>query len=387
MLWDEELQIYQGTASSASDSKQVEIFTKETLKIGDWRALDAVHVGQQSINTNQIPPWFTEMNPEANSSAVEIQLLPLIVSGPDFSTALPILLQGYGVGPLKGNVILSNWYGETMTSFPGLIAMKFGHNLRIAFRKGYNLVVFHINPLRSSHIDDPKKKDRIIDVWWSNDASSRLMLLLAYLMTRTELWANASIRLLTVEENTDHSKSIEQLEQQLDDVRISAEPLLVSDTSPETVVAESSSSTIVFLPFRIQRSMLTDSKGYSLERVLTHLPPTAMVMAAKDIDLDAEPEEGGAGELAQALDNLHDVEKRAAKVEKQHKKYQQQVTTLEEKLDKKSASLDETARKGLNEQLTEAKETAEKSFRKAAKEQAKLDDALTLVKQLGEDDV
>ncbi len=317
----------------------------------------------------------------------KLNIFPLIVSGPDFSTALPVLLQGYGVGPLKGNMILSNWYGETMTSFPGLIAMKFGHNLRIAFRQGYNLVVFHINPLRSGHIDDPEKKDRIIDVWWSNDASSRLMLLLAYLMTRTELWANASIRLLTVEEAADPSKSIEQLEQQLDDVRIPAEPVLVSDTSPETVVAESSASTIVFLPFRIQRSMLTDTKGYSLERVLTRLPPTAMVMAAKDIDLDAEPEEGGAGELAQALDNLHEVEKRAAKVEKQYKKHQQQATNLEEKLDKKSASLDETARKEFYEQLTAAKETAEKSFRKTAKEQAKLEDALTRVKQLSESEI
>ena len=213
------------------------------------------------------------------------------------------------------------------------------------------------------------------------------MLLLAYLMTRTELWANASIRLLTVEEAADPSKSIEQLEQQLDDVRIPAEPVLVSDTSPETVVAESSASTIVFLPFRIQRSMLTDTKGYSLERVLTRLPPTAMVMAAKDIDLDAEPEEGGAGELAQALDNLHEVEKRAAKVEKQYKKHQQQATNLEEKLDKKSASLDETARKEFYEQLTAAKETAEKSFRKTAKEQAKLEDALTRVKQLSESEI
>jgi len=214
-----------------------------------------------------------------------------------------------------------------------------------------------------------------------------IIIAVANVITRTELWANASIRLLTVEEAADPSKSIEQLEQQLDDVRIPAEPVLVSGTQPETVVAESSSSTIVFLPFRIQRSMLTDTQGYSLERVLTRLPPAALVMAAKDIDLDAEPEEGGAGELAKAMDNLHEVEKRAGKVEKQYKKHQQLVTTLEEKFDKKSASLDETALKEFNKQLTEAKETAEKYFRKAAKERAKLDDALALVKQLSEDDV
>jgi serine phosphatase RsbU (regulator of sigma subunit)/putative methionine-R-sulfoxide reductase with GAF domain len=81
LLWDEELQIYQGAASSGSDSKQVEVFSKVTLQIGDWHALDAVHVGQQSIDTNKIPPWFKKMNPEVNSSPAEIQLHPLIVTG------------------------------------------------------------------------------------------------------------------------------------------------------------------------------------------------------------------------------------------------------------------------------------------------------------------
>jgi serine phosphatase RsbU (regulator of sigma subunit) len=81
LLWDEELQIYHRAASSGSDSKQVEDFSKVAVQIGDWHALDAVHVGQQSINTNQIPPWFTEINPEGNSSTAEIQLHPLIVSG------------------------------------------------------------------------------------------------------------------------------------------------------------------------------------------------------------------------------------------------------------------------------------------------------------------
>ena len=81
LLWDEELQIYQGAASSDSDSKHIETFGKVTLQIGDWHALDAVHVGQQSINTRQIPPWFTEMNPEVDPSSLEIQLHPLIVSG------------------------------------------------------------------------------------------------------------------------------------------------------------------------------------------------------------------------------------------------------------------------------------------------------------------
>jgi len=362
---------------------------KSILQFGEWIAghsglITAVEIleEEESLKTRKKDNALKELTGCIREA--ELNIFPLIVTGHSFSTSLSVLLQGYGIGPLKGNTIVSNWYGETMTPFPGLTAMKFGHNLRIAFRKGYNLIVFHIDPLRTGHINDPDKENRIIDVWWNNDQSSRLMLLLAYLMTRHKLWEQASIRLLTVRDTADSAKTISQLEQHLDDVRITAEPILVSDTLPETVIAESSSSTLAFLPFKIRRSMLTDSKGYSLERVLTRLPPTALVMAAEDIDLDAEPEEGAAGELAQAMDSLHDLEKRAAAADKQHKKHQLQMETLEEELNKTGPSLDEEASRKLEKQLTAAEIDTEKYFRKAAKAQAKLADALALVKDLGE---
>ncbi len=79
----------------------------------------------------------------------------------------------------------------------------------------------------------------IIDVWWNNDASSRLMLLFAYLTTRSALWTKATIRLLAVGDSTDLSEKIALVEQQLDDARIAATPLLVVDMRPETVIGQS----------------------------------------------------------------------------------------------------------------------------------------------------
>jgi amino acid transporter len=313
-----------------------------------------------------------------------LRIFPLVVSGQDVSQTLVTLLQGYGIGPLKGNIMLCNWYGETMTSFPGLTAMKFGHNLRLAFRSGYNLVVFHGDPLRTDHLFDTDKKERIIDVWWNNDASSRLMLLLAYLMTRSDLWADATIRLLTVGEATHLTESLELLEQQLDDARIPAQPILVPDMQPETVIEESSGSDLVFLPFRIKQSMLTDTGGLSLERVLTRLPPVALVMAARDINLDAEPEEGSAGLLAEAMDNLHDAEKRLASAKEQHQKNDKQLLIVREQLEAPTDSHDEAAHAKLKKQLVEAEAEIEKSSRKVAREQAKLDEAMARVKELGD---
>jgi len=313
----------------------------------------------------------------------ELKIFPLVVSAPDISQALATLLQSYGIGPLKGNTMLCNWYGETMTAFPGLTAMKFGHNLRLAFRSGYNLVVFHGDPLRTDHFFDPDKKERLIDVWWNGDAGSRLRLLLAYLMTRSQLWQQATIRLLTVGETADLTAGIDLLEQQLDDARIPAQPVLVPDMLPETVVGESAGSDLVFLPFRIRQSMLTDVGGLSLERVLTGLPPVALVMAARDIDLDAEPEEGVAGQLAEAMDNLHDAERRLIRTQEQQRKIDKQLLAIQDRLAASSDLPDEAARKKLNKQLDEAKTELEKSSRKVAREQAKVDEATARVKELG----
>ncbi len=90
LLWDEERQIYQGAASSAADNQPDRSFASVTLRIGDWHALDAMHVGQQAIETRQIPPWFTDIAEEVNSSPPEIQLLPLIVPGQPLSQGVMV---------------------------------------------------------------------------------------------------------------------------------------------------------------------------------------------------------------------------------------------------------------------------------------------------------
>jgi len=319
-----------------------------------------------------------ELNTDIREAGLNI--FPLTVSGPDFTQTLETLLQGYGIGPLKGNTVLCNWYGETMTSFPGLSTMQFGNTLRLAFRSGYNLVVFHADPLRTDRLFDTEQKERTIDVWWNNDASSRLMLLLAYLITRSDLWAHATIRVLTIAGTTNLTESIDLLEQQLDDARISARPMPVPDIRPKTIIKESSNSDLVFLPFRIRQSMLTDSDGLSLERVLTRLPPVALVMAVRDIDLDAEPEEGAAGQLAEAMDSLHDAKQRLAAAKEQHDKNEKTLLALRQQLEAPQDSDDEATR--LKQEKEHAEAEIEKCSRKVAREQAKVDSASARVSDL-----
>ncbi|MEJ2057411.1 MAG: hypothetical protein P8X39_06195, partial [Desulfofustis sp.] len=166
----------------------------------------------------------------------------------------------------------------------------------------------------------PDSRREKIDIWWeTDDDSSRLMLLFAYLTTRSEDWKNAEIRVIT-SDSPDFLEARDRLAEFFDEVRIPAEPIIVDDMAPETILAYSREADLVFLPFKIKHSLLTDSAGYSLERVLPQLSATALVMAAEEIDLDALPEEGSAGMLAEAMDDLLELEKKLHRLEKEHDK-------------------------------------------------------------------
>ncbi len=57
LLWDEEAAVYRSGQQYGNDPDIIKIFATLSLKIGDWGALDAVHVGQEPMSTQTRPPW------------------------------------------------------------------------------------------------------------------------------------------------------------------------------------------------------------------------------------------------------------------------------------------------------------------------------------------
>lgn len=314
-----------------------------------------------------------------------LNVFPLVVHTEDAASALPMLLQGHGVGPVHANTVLVNWYGQSGIGIHGLQALKYGRHLKTAFGLGFNLLVLYCDPNRLNSVMASEAYQRRIDVWWQADATSRLMLLLAYLMTRHAIWQKAEIRVLTAGTGERLAQTQAEMAQVLEEVRIDAQVEIVADLAPERVVEESASSSWVFLPFKIEQFKLIDLNGYSLERVLPKLPPTALVMAAEDIDLDAEPEEGTAGELAQALDTLAEAERRVARREREVRRTNRTVTAITEQLSEaqNQSPEDTVTADRLTALLAEAKKQAELAFRKSAKDKAKAEDAAKEVDRLG----
>ena len=204
------------------------------------------------------------------------------------------------------------------------------------------------------------------------------MLLFAYLMTRSVPWMDAVIRVITVSKN---------LQGYLDEVRIDAEPVIVEKHDIETVENISKESSLVFLPFRLKGNMIVGLVPGRVEELLSQLPTTLLVMAAEDIDLDAEPEEGTASEMAAAMDAASDNEKKALAAEKDVESAREAAESAKIKVDelemKQTKSVNEDPVAKQNSEVLKAEAVLERAIQRAAKARAKADDAVEQAEKIG----
>jgi GAF domain-containing protein len=76
LIWDADMNGYWGAAVYGVAAEVAESFDDCWLRLGDWNALDAVHVGKEPLTSRQRPPW---MQPVVGSDACCTQLYPLLV--------------------------------------------------------------------------------------------------------------------------------------------------------------------------------------------------------------------------------------------------------------------------------------------------------------------
>jgi amino acid transporter len=317
----------------------------------------------------------------------KLEAFPLVISAPEINQSLQTLIQAFGIGPIGANTILLNWIETHSRRDGGYPEMLYGRNLRTAFHYGCNIILLDAKPDRWDALADLPPAERRIDVWWWGDATGRLMLLLAYLVTRNGAWEGAKIRVVAVGSKDRSQNSVEDLEKMLEEVRIAAEAQVVEEPDAEVVADESSDASLVFLPLRIRNNQPLDPFGGPLDETLFQLPVTALVMAAEDIDLDAEPEEGKAAEMASARDSVSDAQKRVHEAEKIFAKAATEVESIKEKLhvilaDPQMHQREEKIADLMTDIIT-AEDRLNNARRRFAREKAKADDAARQAEALG----
>ena len=297
-----------------------------------------------------------------------------VVVTPVPRTATYPVIQATGTGPFAANTILFHWNDL----LPGIQKAEERRNdpknLRTAYRLGCNIVTLVTSEEGWRSLRDLPPENRRIDVWWRGDATSRLMLLLAHLMTRKDAWHDARIRVLQTEADASYEDSVKNLTETLQGSRISAEPEVVSDAGADVVVEQSSNAAVVFLPFRFRKSELLGPFGHPVDALIHRLPTSALCLAARDIELDAEPEEGKAAEMAEAFHEFREARKRAVEADKDAKGAQESSQQAFRDLYKAAlASKNEEQVAEQKATAFKAREEAERAIRRAARSQAKLD--------------
>ena len=308
---------------------------------------------------------------------------PLAVSSPTLKSGLNMLLQSYGIGQLKGNTVLLNWFDNRSVSESE--EARFNKNLSMMFHLNYNIILLCMHKGEQFQMGRTEDSEKIIDVWWSSSKSDQLMLLLAYLVTRNSEWEDASIRLLIPADNEDTSLTLEEINSELDRFRIQAQPIVVESPDVKGFINHSWDSSLVFIPFRIIGHHVRDLFGGEIDSLLTHLPAVALVKAAQNIDLDADPEEGTAGKMAEAMDAFNRAEKRAKDAEKETLKAIAELEELEARIKNLTADpeRDDSILEKLRANFNDAVTIAENATRRSAREFSKLKNAAIEAESLG----
>ncbi|MDH3189740.1 MAG: amino acid permease, partial [Acidimicrobiia bacterium] len=234
---------------------------------------------------------------KAQIKELGLDTYPLIVEAQDVGEAIPTIIQSVGLGPMKVNTVLFNRPITTTLSASAI---------RSVSRLGANVVLLSGADSGWGHLEEA---DRRIDVWWFDNDSSRLALLLAYLCTRTETWHGAKIR-VCAGVGADNG-GLAELAQYLDDVRIPAEVVNGGDATNETVLDISGDAGLVMMPIRARQDELLNGGGQLLEPLFLAMPQMAGVLAGQLVELDAGPETGDISKVAEIQKAVADAENRA----------------------------------------------------------------------------
>ncbi len=295
---------------------------------------------------------------------LEVEAFPLVLTISDLDSGLHTLVQSFGLGPLRANLILLNWLEHRPGAEDLFAEKRFGRHLRTAYRLGLSLLVLDGEDAEWKRLESIQPRQRRIDVWWWGGATGHLMLLLAHLMTRSADWRGASIRVLTLAPEVQQGDIYTELKALLEEVRIDAEPCVVEGSGSELLHQHSSDAALVMMPMRLQHNLPLDPFGNSLNEVLGPLPPTLMVLAAHDIELDAEPEEGEIADNVRLLDAVIDT---ARVVELTEGDYNDSKSKYENASGKVDANSDEIDR---------LKAQVEHSYRRVLKARFRAEEAL-----------
>ncbi len=172
-----------------------------------------------------------------------LEAFPAVLVSPKLGLGIETLVQAYGIGALRPNVVLIGWSSDESR------VEQFGVTLRTISGLKRSIVIMR----SQSGTPDPWiAAPGTIDVWWRGKANGHLMLLLAYLLSQADPWRGRTVRLLRViSSEGGREEATRHLAQLISDARIKAEPVVIVDADARRAIRRASrKAAVVFLGFQ-----------------------------------------------------------------------------------------------------------------------------------------
>ncbi len=196
----------------------------------------------------------------------------------DFDKALSIFLQSHSLRPLRANVLMLGWTRHKDRA-EALVA-----RINVAYKIGMSLLLLHDRGLPDFN------RSLRLDVWWRGLHNGSLMLILAHLITLTERWKHAKIRLLRlVGTEVEKDPAEEELRGLAEYGRMNAECKAVVSDRPflDILHEESFDASVVFLGFRLPEVKDSDEFHSTYEKLIKGMPTTIVACSSGEANLFA----------------------------------------------------------------------------------------------------
>ena len=278
-------------AFTASNSRRERVLRVASWVSGGSGLITAV----QLIEDENASPATGEARKTAETSLRnelelhQLDAFPLVVAAADLRVATTTLLQTWGIGPIRANTVLLNWFDGQSEDKKQNLSLWYGRLLQRVARNGQHIIVLDAERDEWDRLAVTQEDRRRIDVWWFNDSASRLSLLFAYLMTRTEEWDEATLRVVVPAGQNTQARTEEEITKRLHELRIEANVYVTSEESTSTY-SPSRDASIMFVPLHLEGMTPRDPPGQPFSEQLASLPIVAMVAAHGDVRLRIEDE-------------------------------------------------------------------------------------------------
>lgn len=277
------------------------VFSRHTENQAQLLKFSAILEGQSGMTTltriihpdNTDEPLRDEVL-EQHSQAIdsaEVKAFTLVTQAADFQSGLRQILQAYGIGPIRPNTAVIHWTAGKADADSDNQPEDYAANCRETIQAGMNLVALACDQQRLFELKS-LDRDRKIDIWWRGGPTARLMLMFAYLCTRSTGWRHTKLRILTEAEKYPTEQVRQSFSTYLDNVRIDAEIEALDQVDLAIIERYSGQSDLVFFPIEVGEENIVDNFGAGLQQLVENMNNLALVQACQAMQLDPDPDSG-----------------------------------------------------------------------------------------------